>query len=55
MILWVSVEDYYDMHVAGFSFRGAIELPFVERLPIEEGSSVVPCHSHEVFGGDFWT
>ena len=43
------------MNVAGFGLWGAIELPFVERLPIKEGSSVVPCHSHGVFGGDFWT
>ena len=33
---------------------GTIELPFVERHPIEEGLSVVPCQSQGVFGGDFW-
>ena len=46
MIFWGTIEDESDVHVAGFGLWGAIELPFVELYPIEEGSSVVPCQSH---------
>ena len=53
MILWGSIRDNYDVHVAGFSLRGAIKLPFVECFPNEEVLSIVTCQSQGIFGGVF--